>query len=123
MELSYTDPNNMRLRDLIRDLGRWQGGGTDCSAPLRWAASEYHAEPRVFDAVVILTDNETWAGHGHVVEHLAAYRQRTGLPVKLISCALTATRGSVADAADAHCLNLVGLDANVVPLLTDFLKS
>ena len=42
---------------------RANGGGTDTSLPFRYAASNGY-----YDAVVILTDSETWAGQEHAIE-------------------------------------------------------
>jgi 60 kDa SS-A/Ro ribonucleoprotein len=94
-------------------------GGTDCALPFLYAK-----ERRMdFDAVITITDNETWAGSVHPMEALRDYRKHTGINTKFIAMAMTATEYSIADAADSGCLNVVGFDASVPKLIQEFLLS
>jgi 60 kDa SS-A/Ro ribonucleoprotein len=99
-----------------RELFLKYGGGTDLSLPLQYAAE------RAYDAVVIFTDNETWAGvHGkdvgaYIVNHFRPKCPRT----KVILCAMTATTYSAAP-SDTHVLNVCGFDLSVPHIITSFL--
>ena len=96
----------------ISSLEATNGGGTDLSVPVRWASGEKIVEAmsslwgggfgRVgrpgsqlapqraeYDAFVILTDNETWAGRSHPTQALEAYRKVVHPGAKLVCCAMT----------------------------------
>jgi 60 kDa SS-A/Ro ribonucleoprotein len=63
------------------------------------------------DAFVIYTDNETWSGQSHVIEALKRYREKTGIPARLVAVGMTATNYSVVEPSDPLQLNVVGFDA------------
>jgi len=67
----------------------------------------------------VWTDNETWAGHAHPHEALAAYRQKTGIPARQQVIATTPTEFSIADPGDPGTLDVSGFDAAVPRLLAD----
>lgn len=105
-----------RLDDICRYTARLPMGGTDCAAPMVWAL-----ENRVpVDTFHIYTDNETWAGSIHPHEALRNYRQRMGIPARLVVVAMTGTRNSIADPADAGQLDVSGFDSAVPQLLASF---
>ena len=101
-----------------------EGGGTDIAVPLQ-TMPQYHpagglpAEP--FDAVVILTDNETWAGTEHPHEALLEYRRRLNPDLRLVVVSMTATAGSVGDPQDPGTLQIVGMDPSVPAAVATFL--
>ncbi len=64
------------------------------------------------DAFVIYTDSETWAGAIHPVEALARYRQKTGIPARLIVVGMTSNGFSIADPNDAGMLDVVGFSTD-----------
>jgi 60 kDa SS-A/Ro ribonucleoprotein len=105
-----------RLDDIVRATEGLPHGGTDCALPFTWA----QANAKDFDAVVIYTDNETWAGPIHVHQAAEAYRNQVGHDVKLIAVGLTATDYSVVDPKDPSGLNVAGFDSNVPQLISDF---
>jgi 60 kDa SS-A/Ro ribonucleoprotein len=74
------------------------------------------------DAFVVLTDNETWAGRCHPVRALKQYRQKTGIPAKLVVVGMTATGFSIADPDDAGMQDVVGFDAGAPAVMADFLR-
>lgn len=107
-----------RVDDAVRHV-RVLTGGTDCSAPIRWAAQN-HVET---DVIGIFTDEETWAGPVHVVQALMAYRQMLNPQAKLVSDNFVATGSSVVDGPeDAGVLRVVGFDTNVPALISDFAR-
>lgn len=71
------------------------------------------------DVFMILTDNEVNQGV-HPVQRLKEYRKQTGINAKMIVCAFTATRFSIADPNDAGMLDVAGLDASVPAIVADF---
>lgn len=128
----------------IASLEATNGGGTDLSAPVRWAAGESIKDGmstlwgggfgRVgrpstqlapvkaeYDAFVILTDNETWAGRRHPTEALTLYRRTVYGGAKLICCAMTANHANIVDPDDPLQFGCAGLDANLPSLVADFI--
>lgn len=112
------------------------GGGTDISAPVTWAAGidprkrlyayhrpDTHLPPQksIWDAIVILTDNETWAGNVHTSQVMQAYRETVSPGCKLVVCAMAANSGTVADPTDPLSFGCAGLDANLPTLVSDFI--
>lgn len=91
-------------------------GGTDCALPMLYAL-EKGLEIDVFE---IYTDNETWYGDIHPVQALDKYRQKTGIPAKLVVIAATATEFSIADPNDAGMLDVAGFDASVPNIIHQF---
>jgi len=105
-----------RIADVKRLMDKIPMGGTDCSLPMLYALKH---DLKV-DTFQIYTDNETWAGSVHPMKALQMYRDKSGIPAKLVVCALTATGFSIADPEDAGSLDVVGFDANVPVLISDF---
>jgi 60 kDa SS-A/Ro ribonucleoprotein len=107
-----------RLDDVIRKLQRIPMGGTDCSLPMRWALDNKIET----DAFVVYTDNETWHGQIHPHQALRQYRERMGIPAKLIVVGMTATQFSIADPDDAGMLDVVGFDSAAPAVMADWLS-
>jgi 60 kDa SS-A/Ro ribonucleoprotein len=93
-------------------------GGTDCALPMLWALKD-GVEVDVF---VVMTDNETWAGHTHPSQALQQYRRKTGIPAKLVVVGMTATECSIADQNDAGMLDIAGMDIATPNLIADFAR-
>ncbi len=72
------------------------------------------------DTFVIITDNETWTGEIHPHQALVEYRQKMGIDAKLVVLAVTPTRFSIADPADAGMLDIAGFSNDVPTLVTEF---
>lgn len=115
------DPQR-RVVDLIAEMKSLSFGRTDCSLPILYAldAMNKGASPRI-DAFVILTDNETWAGNIHPHQALRQYRERTGIPARMVTVSMTYNHSTIADPKDPLMLDVVGLDSNVVSLVGDFI--
>lgn len=107
-----------RLDDVIRTVSGLPFGGTDCALPMLYAI-EHNLD---VDAFVIYTDNETWAGDVHPHEALRRYRERTGIPAKLIVVGMTSTGFTIADPLDVGSLDVVGFDTGTPQLLSDFVR-
>ena len=91
-------------------------GRTDCALPMLYAMQQKIE----VDAFVIYTDNETWAGSVHPHQALAMYRDRMGIPAKLVAVAFEAAEFTVADPDDAGSMDVVGLDAATPSIIADF---
>jgi 60 kDa SS-A/Ro ribonucleoprotein len=91
-------------------------GGTDCALPMTWALKK---ELEV-DVFVILTDSETHSGSLHAFEALKKYRKAINSDAKLAVLAFESSKFSIADPSDAGMIDIVGLDANVPKVLSEF---
>jgi 60 kDa SS-A/Ro ribonucleoprotein len=105
-----------RLDDVVRKVSGLQFGATDCAAPMVAALQEGWE----VDTFVVYTDNETWAGSIHPHQALEQYRQRTGIPARLVVVGMTATPFSIANPDDPGMLDVAGFDSAVPTLITDF---
>lgn len=108
-----------RLDDVVRYMGTVQMGGTDCSVPIQHALTNKIP----VDVFVTYTDNETWAGNKHPCQVLKEYRQRMGIPAKLITVGFTSTGFSIADPNDSGSLDVVGFDAGAPEFMNDFVRN
>lgn len=107
-----------RLDTVINYMNGLPLGGTDCALPMIHAAKE----KLEVDAFVVYTDNETWAGDIHPVQALKQYRDKMGIPAKLIVVGMTATQFSIADPSDAGMLDVVGFDTAAPEIMADFVR-
>jgi 60 kDa SS-A/Ro ribonucleoprotein len=105
-----------RLDDVLRTITRLHAGDTDLALPMLYA----EANQLEVDTFVIYTDNETWAGRTHPHEALRRYRQRMGIPARLIVVGMTSTGFTIADPSDPGMLDVVGFDTATPGLITDF---
>jgi 60 kDa SS-A/Ro ribonucleoprotein len=107
-----------RLDDALRVIDEMPFGGTDCALPMVYATER----KLKVDTFVIYTDNETWAGAIHPHQALVEYRHRSGIAAKLVVVGMTATAFTIADPSDAGMLDVVGFDAAVPGLITEFAR-
>ena len=93
-------------------------GATDCAIPMLYALQH-----GIFaDVFVVITDNETWAGDIKPVQALQQYRRLVNPVAKLAVIAMTSTGFSIADPNDAGMLDIVGFDASVPAVLSEFAR-
>lgn len=107
-----------RLDDIVKYVDGLQFGGTDCALPMVWA-KEHNKE---FDAFIVYTDNETWAGNIHPFQALKEYRNKTGIPARLVVAGMTSTNFSIADPSDAGMMDVVGFDTAAPNIMADFIR-
>ena len=105
------------LTDAMAKTGALPMGATDCSLPMLDALEN----DIPVDCFVILTDGETWSGKMHPMAALRQYREKTGIPAKLVSFSMIANRFSVADPEDAGTMDVVGFDAAAPLMISQFL--
>jgi 60 kDa SS-A/Ro ribonucleoprotein len=108
--------SGQRLDDAIRIVSDLPMGPTDCSLPMLYALEQKLA----IDVFVVYTDSETWHGEIHPVQALQRYRERMDIPAKLIVVGMVSSGFSIADPDDAGMLDVVGFDAAVPQLMSDF---
>ena len=108
-----------RLDDVCKLVAALPMGGTDCALPMLYAAPEKNLD---VDAFVVLTDSETWAGGIHPTQALRQYRQKTGIPAKLIVVGMVSNGFSIADPQDAGMFDVVGFDTATPQLMSDFAR-
>ena len=107
-----------RLDDVVRYMQGLPMGGTDATLPIRWAL----ANKIEIDAFVTFTDNESWAGPEHVTQSLKEYRDKMGIPAKLVAVAFATNEYAVADPDDAGQMNVCGMDTATPNIISDFIS-
>ncbi|AWE41867.1 TROVE domain-containing protein [Actinobaculum sp. 313] len=105
-----------RLDDALETVSGMPFGATDCAVPMLHATKQQLE----VDTFVIYTDNETWAGDIHPFKALRDYRERSGIDAKLVVVGMVSTGFSIADPNDAGMLDVVGFDASVPNLISEF---
>lgn len=93
------------------------GGGTDCAQPILLALKN----KLQLDAIIILTDNETWAGSTHAKTALDTYRKTINPNIKVIEVALVSNPHTNFPADDKNILRVVGFDNSVIELINKFI--
>ncbi len=115
MDLGITP--NQDFGTVLKNVTQRNFGGTDCAAPMVWALKNKVE----IDTFAVFTDNETWAGGTHVHTALKNYRQKMGIPAKLIVAGIASTEFSIADPKDPKGqLDVVGFDTNAPAVMADF---
>ncbi|MFV8750686.1 TROVE domain-containing protein [Nannocystaceae bacterium ST9] len=107
------------LDQVVRQLAGIPMGGTDCAQPMLWA----HDRKLPVDTFVVYTDSETWHGQIHPHQALQRYRDRMGIPAKLIVVGMTATEFSIANPDDAGMLDVVGFDTAAPAIMAGFSRA
>lgn len=106
------------LRSAMTKTLRNNFGGTDCSLPMNWALKNRNQ----YDAFVVYTDSETWAGRSHPHMALRAYRKALDIPAKMVVVGMAANKFTIADPDDAGMLDVVGFDASAPAAIADFIR-
>lgn len=107
-----------RLDDVVKAVSGLSFGGTDCALPM----VEAMRHGWKVDVFVVYTDNETWAGAVHPAQALRQYRERTGIPARLVVVGMASNGFTIADPDDAGMLDVVGFDAAAPQLIADFAR-
>jgi 60 kDa SS-A/Ro ribonucleoprotein len=107
---------SQRLDDVIKQISNLQFGATDCALPMLDAINN----KRKVDVFTVYTDSETWFGQIHPVQALQQYRDKTGIPAKLIVVGMVANNFTIADPNDAGMMDVVGFDTATPALMSDF---
>lgn len=107
-----------RLDDVLHAM-RFQGGGTDCSLPMRYAKENGLG----VDAFVLYTDSQSWYGAQHPAQAFDAYRRAKNTRAKLVTVSMTAESASIANPDDANSLDVVGFDTATPNVISDFVTA
>ncbi len=102
--------------DVLRKLNR--SGSTDCGQAFRYALDK----KLDLDAIIIYTDNETWAGNRASHDLLAEYRRKFNKDVKVIEVAMVYNTFTNYP-TDKNVIRTVGYDSNIPELITRFIKN
>jgi 60 kDa SS-A/Ro ribonucleoprotein len=105
-----------RLSDVVRLTKGLNFGGTDCALPMIQAQQKGWQ----VDTFAVYTDSETWAGGIQPCQALVRYREKTGIPARLVVVGMTSGGFTIADPTDAGMLDVVGFDAATPQIITDF---
>jgi 60 kDa SS-A/Ro ribonucleoprotein len=108
--------SNDAINDVMQKVQKRNFGGTDCAIPMLYAS----ANDIMVDTFVVLTDSETWAGNVKPVQALQSYRQTHNPNAKLVVVGMTSNGFTIADPNDSGMLDVVGFDANVLPVIAEF---
>lgn len=117
----------MRLDSITREIFSLGGGGTDLSIPMAYLLKRGTTPA---DALVMFTDNMTWANsgwggsHRQVMEGIRQYRatKRNGQAFRAINCCLIANSYSTMDPNDKGVMEVAGLDASLPRLISEFVQ-
>jgi 60 kDa SS-A/Ro ribonucleoprotein len=97
---------------------RANGSGTDCAQAFVHALKT----KTKYDAIIILTDNETWSGPKHGLELLNQYRKEINRDVKVVELAMVANPTTNLPVDEKNVLRVVGFDASVMEVINTFLE-
>jgi 60 kDa SS-A/Ro ribonucleoprotein len=109
---------SQRLDDVVRQLNAIRGGGTDLSLPIEYALQK----GLEIDAFITYTDSESYAGNSHASHELKMYRERTGIPARMINVQMTSTHVRLSNPDDEQALEVVGFDVNTPQVIAEFIK-
>lgn len=107
-----------RLDDVVKTISDLPFAGTDCSLPMVWALKNKIP----VDAFCVYTDNETNYGNIHPHVALERYRQGMGIPAKLVVVGMVANQQTIANPDDAGMMDLVGFDASMPSMISEFIR-
>lgn len=106
----------MDLEKVTRAISGLPFGGTDCAQPMLDALKHNLA----VDAFIVYTDSETWAGQIHPAQALREYREKTGIPARLVVVGMTSNGFTIADPHDAGMLDVAGFSTSTPAAIADF---
>ncbi|ETE63338.1 60 kDa SS-A/Ro ribonucleoprotein, partial [Ophiophagus hannah] len=108
---------DMTLPQVLQKMSEIPRGATNCSSPMLWAQKTGVA----VDVFIIFMDSETFAGDVHPATALRQYRERMGIPSKLIVCGMTSSGFTVADPDDRGMLDICGFDTGTPIVIQNFI--
>lgn len=111
---------HQRLDDVVGYTSRLGFGSTNCALPWQYAVNKGID----LDAVISITDNETYGGTEHVFQAVKRYRSAGGRAAQARSVVIgtTSTGFTINDPSDPLGLDVVGMDTSVPQLVADFIR-
>ena len=107
---------NMRLDAVMKEMGGWRGGSTDCSKPIVYATQNRIPA----GGFLIYTDNETNSGI-HPSSALRRHREVLVSDAKMAVIGMVANPFSIADSNDAGMMDFIGFDMNTPQAISQFI--
>jgi len=119
--VSALSPRN-RLKVSMDYIHNHPSGGTDCAAPFLYALDRLDKGQidRMYDAVILLTDMQTWVGETHVYKAIEDCRKRNP-KMRVVEVALEANRFTI-EPENPLTLRIAGLDGSAPNLVSEFLR-
>jgi 60 kDa SS-A/Ro ribonucleoprotein len=108
----------MTLDEVLQRTDGLPFDATDCAQPMLHALKN----DLQIDAFVVYTDSETWFGDIHPFQALKEYREKTGIPAKLIVVGMVSNGFTIADPTDAGMMDVVGFDTSAPAVIADFAR-
>jgi 60 kDa SS-A/Ro ribonucleoprotein len=115
----FTFNKKSSVSEVLRS--NFQGGGTDCSLPLLFAKYAHDQQKIKYDAIIIFTDNETWAGKKHGLEYYNEYVRKVNPNLKVVEVCLQANSYSQFPPEYKNVLRVVGFDSSVIEVINKFI--
>jgi len=107
-----------RVDHVAGDLLRLSDGGTDCSVPIAYALQNKIEA----DAILTLTDGETWAGNEHSSQVIRKFRKFRP-EARLVNVQMCGADGHTNnDQKDPLSLDVVGFDMSTVAMVSEFVN-
>jgi len=110
--------SSMTLEEVSKVVQRSDFGTTDCGLPITNALSTKSQ----YDAFIVYTDNETYAGNVHPSVAIKEYRKKMGIPAKMAVVATFASANTISDPSDAGMMDISGFDTAGPQLVSDFIR-
>ncbi|RMD77424.1 TROVE domain-containing protein [Candidatus Dojkabacteria bacterium] len=107
--------SDSKMGYVMEEIMRYAGGGTDLSLPFRHALNV----KKYYDAIVVLTDNETWHGP-HPYQLLDYYKNSINKNVKTILVDMVPNSYTIVP-LDKNNLNIVGFDSSMFDIIRKFI--
>lgn len=108
----------MRLNEALKQITGKNFGSTDCSLPAQWALQNKVE----IGGIIVMTDNETYAGSIHPFQALQNYRRAMVPDLRQVVVGMTATGFTIADPTDKLSMDVVGFDASAPNVIADFIR-
>jgi 60 kDa SS-A/Ro ribonucleoprotein len=108
----------MRLNEALKHITGKNFGSTDCSLPAQWALQNKVE----IGGIIVMTDNETYAGSIHPFQALERYRKAMVPDLRQVVVGMTATGFTIADPKDKLSMDVVGFDASAPNVIADFIR-
>lgn len=113
VELTNSVKTNL---DRINKSQGW--GGTSCSDAVMYATRLN----KKYDAIIILTDAETWAGQHNFSYAINEYRRYVNDDCRVINLAMVANKYTLADELGLKDMELTGFDSNITKVIESFIS-
>lgn len=91
----------------------------DPCKPMNWAREN----KMKFDAIVFFTASLAFNNNENPSTAMRQYREELGIPrARLVNVGMASNEFTVTDQTDADMLNVVGLDSNILTIISDFVR-